>query len=148
VHVDTVKQLLAAKGTSVESVTPETSVLQALEKMAEKQIGALLVLDGGALVGLLSERDYARKVVLKGKSSKDTPVREIMSSEVVCVGPDQTMDGCMALMTEKRFRHLPVLDGDRLLGIISIGDVVKAVIEDQQFTIEQLTHYILGRGAQ
>ncbi len=140
----TVNQLLQAKGSDVLSVTSETTVYSALTLMAEKNVGALLVLDGGNLTGIFSERDYARKVVLHGKSSKDTPVREIMTSRVVCIRPDQTIEECMALMTDKHIRHLPVIEGDRVVGVISIGDVVKAVISEQSFMIEQLENYITG----
>jgi CBS domain-containing protein len=140
-----VRQLLDRKGYEVHGVAPDASVFEALEIMARYDIGALAVCDAqGALVGLLSERDYARKVVLRGRVSKDTPVAEIMSTNVICVGPDQTEDTCMALMTRHRVRHIPVIDDGRLVGIISIGDVVSAVIEGQQFTIEQLEHYISG----
>jgi CBS domain-containing protein len=141
----TVRELLRAKGQEYWSVTPDTAVFDALKLMADKNVGALLVLEGDVLVGLLSERDYARKVVLKGKSSKDTPVGEIMTEKVVYVGPEQSVEECMALMTDKHFRHLPVFEGDELIGIISIGDVVKAIISEQGFIIEQLTHYISGR---
>jgi len=141
----TVTQLLRAKGHEVFSVSPETPVFEALQVMAEKNVGALLVIEGERLVGILSERDYARKVILKGKSSKEIPVREIMSSYVLYVRPQQTIEECMALMTDKRVRHLPVLDEDRLVGVISIGDVVKAVIAEQEFMIEQLQNYITGR---
>lgn len=137
-----VAQVLQAKGYDIWSVTPDTSVYDAIKMMADKEVGALLVLEGEKLVGIVSERDYARKVILKGKSSKDTPVREIMTSKVYYVRPEQTIEECMALMTAKRIRHLPVLDGDRLVGILSIGDVVKAVIADQEFLIQQLEHYI------
>jgi CBS domain-containing protein len=140
----TVKQVLGAKGNHVHSVAPDASVLDALQKMATEEIGSLVVLDGTELVGILSERDYARKVVLKGLYSKDTPVRDIMTSQVICVTPEMRVDACMSLMTEKRVRHLVVRDGERLSGVVSIGDVVKAIIEDQQFTIEQLHHYITG----
>ena len=112
--------------------------------MANKNVGALLVLEEDSLVGVFSERDYARKVILKGKSSKDTPVRDIMSTKIVCVAPNQSTEECMSLMTEKRVRHLPVMDGENLIGIISIGDVVKAVIADREDVIEQLEHYITG----
>ena len=121
--MDTVKQLLAAKGSSVESVTPETSVLQALEKMAAKQIGAVLVLEGDTLVGVMSERDYARKIILQGKSSKETRVREIMTSEVIHVSSDKKVGKCLSLMTKNRIRHIPVLEKERLVGILSIEDV-------------------------
>ena len=142
----TIRQLLGRKGHTVLTAGPEFTVLRALEMMAEHDVGALVVLDDdGDVAGLVSERDYARKVILHGRGSKDTPVRDIMSTEVICVSSQQTLDGCMALMTEHRVRHLPVVENGQLAGIISIGDVVKAVIEDQQFTIEQLQHYISGR---
>jgi CBS domain-containing protein len=141
----TVANLLQGKGSGVLSVTPDVPVFEALRVMAEKNVGALLVVEGESLVGILSERDYARKVILKGKSSKDTPVREIMSSHVLYVRPAQTIEDCMALMTDKRVRHLPVLEGDRLVGVISIGDVVKGIIAEQEFMIEQLQNYITGR---
>jgi CBS domain-containing protein len=137
-----VAQVLQAKGYDIWSVTPDTSVYDAIKMMADKEVGALLVLEDEKLVGIISERDYARKVILKGKSSKDTPVRDIMTSKVYYVRPEQTIEECMALMTARRIRHLPVLDGDRLVGILSIGDVVKAVIADQEFLIQQLEHYI------
>jgi CBS domain-containing protein len=141
----TVRQLLQAKGYAIWSITPDASVFDALELMAEKDIGALLVLDGGKPVGIISERDYARKVILKGKASKETPVREIMTEEIVCVRPDQTTEECMALMTDKRVRHLPVIESERLIGVISIGDVVKGIISAQEFMIEQLADYITGK---
>jgi len=142
----TVMQLLRGKGHAVLSVSPETSVFEALRVMAEKNIGALLVVEGEGLVGIFSERDYARKVVLKGKASKETPVREIMTSPVLYVRPEQTIEECMALMTDKHVRHLPVLqDETRLVGVISIGDVVKTIIAEQEFMIEQLQNYITGR---
>ena len=120
-----VSQLLAAKGHDVWSVTPDTTVFDALQLMADRKIGALVVLEEDSLVGMFSERDYARKIILKGKSSEDTPVREVMSSKSVCVRPDQTTGACMSLMIEKRVRHLPVMDGEKLIGIISIRDLVK-----------------------
>lgn len=139
-----VNQLLDSKGKNVWSVEPDTPVFHALELMAEKNCGAVLVRKGERLVGILSERDYARKVMLKGKSSKDIPVKSIMSTKVVCIRPDQSIDDCMALMTDKRIRHLPVLENDKLVGVISIGDVVKAVISEQEFIIHQLENYITG----
>jgi CBS domain-containing protein len=142
----TVKELLRAKGYHVWSIGPDATVYEALTLMAEKDVGALLVLDSaGQLAGILSERDYARKIVLKGKTSRETPVREIMTERVVWVRPDQTIEECMALMTNKRIRHLPVLEGGRLLGVISIGDVVKDIISEQEFMIEQLENYITGK---
>src|SRR5213083_3650213 len=138
----TVAQLLRTKGQQVLSVAPDIPVFEALEVMAEKNVGALLVVEGERLVGIFSERDYARKVILKGKSSKETPVREIMSSHVLYVRPEQTLEDCMALMTDKRVRHLPVLEEGKVVGVISIGDVVKALIDEQQFIIEQLQNYI------
>ena len=141
----TVRQILKNKGSQVWSTEPQVTVYAALQLMAEKDIGALLVLADGKLVGIFSERDYARKVILHGKSSAETRVSEIMTSDVVTVGPDQTIGECMALMTEKRFRHLPVVEGDQVLGVISIGDVVKAIISNQQFVITQLEGYITGK---
>jgi CBS domain-containing protein len=140
----TVRQILYSKGADVWGVTPEMLVIDALRLMAEKNVGAVLVLRGEDLVGIFSERDYARKVVLSGKSSKDTPVAEVMSSRVVYVRPDQTTEECMALMTDKHIRHLPVIEEGRLWGVISIGDVVKAIVADQRFTIKQLENYITG----
>jgi len=138
-----VAELLSKKGDDVWSVDPETPVYQALELMSEKNCGTVLVLEEEKLVGILSERDYARKVTLKGKSSKDTPVKEIMSSEVVCIRPTQTINDCMELMTDKRVRHLPVMEEEgNLVGLISIGDVVKEVISEQKFIINQLESYI------
>jgi CBS domain-containing protein len=139
-----VSQLLTSKGHDVWSIAPDMTVLNALQLMADKKIGALLVLDEDKLVGVFSERDYARKVILKGKSSKDTSVGDVMSSNIVRVVPDQTTELCMSLMTEKRVRHLPVVDGDKVIGVISIGDVVKAVIADREDVIEQLEQYIAG----
>ena len=140
----TVGQLLNAKGHAAWTIEPEATVYEALELMAEKEIGALVVVQADQVVGLLSERDYARKVILKGKLSKDTLVKEIMSSPVVTVRPEQTVAECMALMTDKRIRHLPVLEGDRLAGLVSIGDLVKSIISDQEFLIENLQAYIVG----
>lgn len=138
----TVRQLLQAKSSTVYSVAPEARVYEALKLMAEKEIGALVVLDGARLAGILSERDYARKVILHGKSSHDIPVREIMTENVITVQPGQTVDQCMALMTERRIRHLPVVESGRLIGLVSIGDLVKEVIADQEQTIRQLETYI------
>jgi CBS domain-containing protein len=138
-------QLLQTKGQDIWSITPDALVIDALKLMAEKRVGALLVLEAGQVVGIISERDYARKVSLLGKSSKTTPVREIMTEKVVYVRPEQTIEDCMALMTDKRIRHLPVLADDQLIGVISIGDVVKAVISEQEFIIAQLENYIIGR---
>jgi len=138
----TLKQLLEAKGRNVYSITPDARVFDALKLMADKSVGALIVMDGVRIVGILSERDYARKVILHGKSSHDIQVRDIMTSSVVTVHPGQTVEECMALMTEKRIRHLPVTDGERLIGVLSIGDLVKEVIAEQRQTIEQLESYI------
>jgi CBS domain-containing protein len=134
----TVSQLLQGKGGNVWSVSPESSVFDALKQMAEKNCGALLVMSGGKLLGVISERDYARKVILLGKSSHELAVSEIMSDDLVCVGLTQTVDDCMALMSGNRIRHLPVLEGGRVVGVLSVGDLVKAVIEEQQQTIRQL----------
>jgi CBS domain-containing protein len=138
----TVNEILEAKSHKLLSISPQASVLDALKLMAEKDVGALVVLDGEGLAGIFSERDYARKVILHGKSSKATPVSEIMTHKVVCVRPDQSVEECMALMTDKRIRHLPVLDDRKVIGVISIGDVVKELISEQRFVIEQLEHYI------
>ena len=138
----TVQQLLESKRQNLVSVTPSSTVLDALKVMAEKEIGAVIVIEDGHLVGIFSERDYARKVVLQGKASKDTPVREIMTEKVVCVSPDQTIEDCMGLMTDKRIRHLPVLDHKKVIGVISIGDVVKEMLSEKEFVIKQLESYI------
>ncbi|MBI2347417.1 MAG: CBS domain-containing protein [Deltaproteobacteria bacterium] len=140
----TVRDILRAKGNQIWSVSPDATVFSALELMAEKNTGALVALDGESLAGIFSERDYARKVILKGKASKETSVREIMTSEVTTVRPSQSVDECMALMTDKRIRHLPVFEEDKLVGLISIGDVVKAVISEREFVIKQLESYITG----
>lgn len=139
-----VKQLLSSKGHNVWSIRPQASMYDAIKLMADKKIGALLVMDTSQLVGIVTERDYARKVVLQGKVSKQTPVEDIMTTNVLCARPEQTVEECMALMTEKRVRHLPVLEGEGVVGLISMGDLVKAIIEEQQFIIEQLEHYISG----
>lgn len=127
------------------TTTPTASVFEAVGQMAERNIGALVVMDGKSVVGIITERDYARKIVLLARSSRETQVREIMSSPVMYVRPTQTVEHCMALMTDKRLRHLPVMENGNLLGVISIGDLVKQVIADQKFTIQQLEHYISGR---
>ena len=142
----TVRQLLGSKGHVVYTIAPDATVLEALQRMADRDVGALVVLRDGEVAGLISEREYARSVILKGRFSKDTPVYEIMRDQVVCIAPTQKVDACMALMTENRVRHLPVLENGQLAGVISIGDVVKAIIEDHAFTIEQLEHYIRGGG--
>ena len=141
----TVGDLLRSKGGQVWTIGPEATVYEALTLMAEKDVGALLVVEGARLAGVLSERDYARKVVLKGKASRETLVREIMSAGVVTVRPEQTIDECMALMTSHRIRHLPVVEAGQLQGVISIGDVVKDIISEQEFMIEQLENYITGK---
>lgn len=138
----TVQQLLESKRHGVVSVAPESSVLDALRVMAEREIGAVLVLDGEHLIGVFSERDYARKVVLQGKASKDTPVRQIMTDRVVCVRLTQTIEDCMNLMTDKRIRHLPVLENKKVVGVVSIGDVVKEMLSEQAILIQQLESYI------
>jgi CBS domain-containing protein len=143
--MNTVSEVLQSKGHTVWSVAPEATVYAALELMAAKDIGALVVLDGGRLAGIFSERDYARKIILKGKASRETPVRDSMTTRVVTVGPEETVAQCMALMTHHHIRHLPVLAGGELIGVISIGDVVKAIITEQEFMIEQLEKYITGR---
>lgn len=137
-----VRQLLASKPAELHAIGPNAPVLEAIKQMAQQRIGALLVMQDARLVGIVSERDYARKVVLQGRSSRDTPVRDIMTAQVVSVGPDDTCDQCMQLVTDRRIRHLPVLDGEVVVGVISIGDLVKAVIEDQQLELEQLQRYI------
>ncbi|MFZ5620903.1 MAG: CBS domain-containing protein [Pseudomonadota bacterium] len=140
----TVRQVLEGKGFEVETIGPDASVYDAIAAMADKEIGSLVVMENGRVVGLISERDYARKVILKGRLSKDTRVREIMATRVPYARPDQTVEECMAVLTDQRVRHLPVMDGGRLIGIISIGDLVKAIIDEQKFIIDQLIHYITG----
>jgi CBS domain-containing protein len=139
----TVAIILKTKGDQIWSVAPESTVLEALQMMAEHEIGAVLVMQDDALLGILTERDYARKVVLAGRSSKNK-VSEVMTTHMVCVAPERSVDECMALMTDKRLRHLPVLKERRVVGLISIGDLVKAKIHDQEFTIAQLQSYIAG----
>ena len=139
-----IRQLLERKGSEVWSTSPDSSVYEALQLLAEKDVGALLVLQDGELVGVVSERDYARKVVLHGMTSMKTPVKEIMTEEVITVGPGSTVEEAMALMTDKHIRHLPVVEGESIVGVVSIGDLVKAIIADQEFTIGQLENYISG----
>ena len=138
----TLKQLLQGKPHGILSIAPESKVFDALKLMAEQNVGALLVIDGGRLVGIITERDYARKVILRNKSSLDTPVREIMTDKVLCVQPEQSVEQCMGLMTDKRIRHLPVMEGGNLIGVLSIGDLVKETISEQELTIKQLESYI------
>jgi CBS domain-containing protein len=138
----TLKQLLSAKGREVYSIGPNAKVIDALQLMAQKDIGALIVMDGGRIIGMMSERDYARKVILHGKSSQDVIVRDIMTADVITVDPSKTVEDCMALVTEHRIRHLPVCEEGRLIGLVSIGDLVKDVIADQEQTIKQLESYI------
>lgn len=140
-----VAQILKSKpDKAVYTIAGSATVFEAVKLMADKNIGALVVVEGGKIAGLITERDYARKIVLMARSSKETPVRDIMTSQVLCVRPDQGSDECMALMTEKRLRHLPVLNEGKLIGLVSIGDLVKDVISEQRFIIEQLEHYIAG----
>lgn len=141
----TVNHCLQTKGRQVWTVSPEATVFEALQMMSEKDIGALLVMDGDNLEGIFSERDYARKVILVGKTSAETLVREVMTSKVIYIRPEQTIEESMAVMTEKHVRHLPVLQAGKVVGVISIGDVVKTIISDQEFVIEQLENYITGQ---
>lgn len=138
----TVRQLLEAKAPEIYAIAPDAPVIEAIRLMAEKRIGAVLVMEGSRLVGILSERDYARKIVLQGRSSSDTPVSTIMTAEVITVRPDDTAERCMQIVTHERIRHLPVVRGGEVLGVVSIGDLVKAVIEDQQVELDQLQRYI------
>jgi CBS domain-containing protein len=140
----TIKQVLDTKGHDVLTVQPGDTVLHALEQMASRNVGAVLVVENDAPIGIFTERDYARSVILKGRSSSTTPVRDIMSADVIYVQPEQTVDECMAIMTKKRFRHMPVLQEGKLVGIVSIGDLVKTIIDEQEFTIQQLKGYIGG----
>jgi CBS domain-containing protein len=139
-----VSDILESKGHDIWAVNPDDTVYDSLQLMADKEIGALLVMEGDKLVGIVTERDYARKVILEGKSSKKSSVSEIMTKRVLCVSPERTIDECMALMTDKRVRHLPALDHKRVVGVLSIGDLVKAMISEQQVLIDQLQHYIAG----
>ncbi|UCH75730.1 MAG: CBS domain-containing protein [Rhodospirillales bacterium] len=140
----TIRQLLTTKAGAVCAVAPEDTVFDAIKKMADKNIGAVVVLEEGRLVGLFTERQYARNVILKGRSSPTTQVRDVMQTEVVCARPQQTVEECMAVMTDKRVRHLPVLEDEQLIGIVSIGDLVKSKIADQEFIIERLVEYVRG----
>jgi CBS domain-containing protein len=140
----TVKEILNAKGYDVWSITPDATVFDALTEMAQRDVGALTVMEGDQLVGIISERDYARKVILQGKTSRTTLVREIMTSRVIYVHPENTVEECMALLTGRRIRHLPVMVDDRVIGMVSIGDLVKSIISEQQFIIEQLEQFIGG----
>ena len=142
--MDLIKNLLSAKGQNIFSIEPEASVYAAVQLMSEKGVGALMVMKESKLVGVISERDYARKVILKGRSSNDTQVHEIMTKNVVYAVADQSVNECMALMTEKHIRHLPIMDGEKLLGVVSIGDLVKSIIAQQQLTIKQLEQYVSG----
>jgi len=139
-----VRQLLDQRGGKLWSIHPDATVFDAIAKMAEKDIGSLVVMDGAELVGIITERHYARNVVLKGKTSPAMPVRDIMETRVVIARPEQSVEQCMTLMSEKRVRHLPVFEGEKPIGIISIGDLVKSIIGDQKFMIDQLEHYIHG----
>ncbi len=142
--MNTVKQLLQTKGSNIWSIVPQASVYEALQMMADKNVGALLVIEEGKIVGIFSERDYARKIILKGKSSKDISVGEVMIQEVFYISPGDTLEDCMALMTVKHIRHLPVLENDQLIGIVTLGDVVTQIISDQKFKIQELEKYITG----
>ena len=142
--MQTVRQLLGNKTPEIHAVTPQAAVIDAIRLMAEKGIGAVLVMDGAQLAGILSERDYARKIVLRDRSSRDTPVADIMSAEVVTVSPSSTVEQCLQLVTERRIRHLPVVEGGQVVGVVSIGDLVKAVIEQQRQELDQLQQYIVS----
>ena len=144
VKMKLVNQLLDSKGHDILSIAPSASVLDAIRLMADKGIGALIVMDGETMAGIVTERDYARKVILKGRSSHETPVSDIMSTGVISTSPDQTVNICMNVMTDKRIRHLPVVEGNKVIGLVSIGDLVKAIIADQKETIEHLEQYISG----
>ena len=140
----TIRQLLRDKGDKVHSVGPEDTVYDAIRRMADESIGSLVVMEGGKIVGIITERDYARNVVLKGRASPTTRVRDIMEPRVLYAQPDQSVEECMAIMTDKRIRHLPVFEQEKLIGLVSIGDLVKSIISDQKFIIEQLEHFIRG----
>lgn len=140
----TLQRVLAAKGDAIYSIGPDDSVFDALAEMRERDVGALIVLEEGKVVGIFSERDYARKIILLGRASKDTPVRAIMTERVVYATPDQTLEECLGLMTDRRIRHLPVMQDDDLVGVVSIGDLVKGIIDEQRFKIQQLETYVSG----
>ena len=140
----TIRQLLREKGHEIYSVSPESTVYDAIRKMADENIGSLVVMEGGKIVGIITERHYARNVVLKGRASPATRVREIMENNVLYAQPDQSVEECMAIMTDKRVRHLPVIEQGKEIGLVSIGDLVKSIISDQKFTIDQLEHFIRG----
>ncbi len=140
----TVQQLIDEKGHDIQSIHPDDSVFEAIQKLADANIGSLIVIEDDKPVGIFTERDYARSVILQGKASSTTPVRDIMTTRVIYVQPEQTVEECMAIMTDKHIRHLPVLSGEKLIGMISIGDLVKSIIADQKFTIEQLEQFIHG----
>ncbi len=140
----TIRQLLNHKVSGIYAIRPDASVLEALELMAREDISSVLVMEGDALKGIFTERDYARKVILRGRNSRDTVVRELMTSQLITMTPSQTIDDCMAIMTEKHIRHLPVIEGDKVIGLVSIGDVVKSIIAGHEETIQQLAGYIAG----
>jgi CBS domain-containing protein len=142
--MDTVRDLLKSKGSDVWTIKPDESVHEAIQKMADQDVGALVVIENGKPAGIFTERHYAREVFLKGRQSPTTPIREVMITRVICAEPEQTIEECVAVMTDKRVRHLPVVDKGNLVGIVSIGDLVKSMISDQKFEIEQLTNYIHG----
>jgi CBS domain-containing protein len=140
----TIRQLLREKGNKIYSVGPDSTVYDAIRKMADENIGSLVVMEGGKIVGIITERHYARNVVLKGRASPATRVRDIMENRVLYAQPDQSVEECMAIMTDKRVRHLPVIEQGKEIGLVSIGDLVKSIISDQKFTIDQLEHFIRG----
>ena len=140
--MSTAREILRVKGSEVWCINPDASILQAIEKMAEKEVGSLLVMEAEKLVGIITERDYARKVALEGRSSRDSQVKDIMSASVLCARPEQTVQECMALMSDKRARHLPVVDHEKVIGVVSIGDLVMSIISEQQHEIESLQYYI------
>jgi len=140
----TIEQLLNNKDDQIWSVEPKTSIFEALKIMSDKEIGALLVIEDEKLVGIFSERDYARKVILKGKSSKNTQVGELMTKKVLYIDPEKTINDCMAIMTDKHIRHLPVIENDKVIGMVTIGDVINQIISEQEFTIQHLENYITG----